>query len=168
VLYTKRNAFTMLELTFVIVIIGILSAVAIPKLAATRDDAVITKARATVSAVRNAILTERQKRILKGDFVNPINALSMNAANVFDRFNPDRDEAAAGLAEGGRVLEYPVPSCGTLGNATECWQMNGRDYQFVLPGGGTVDFTIVDAANVVTNRFDCVAPNSAGCRLLTQ
>ena len=34
-----RKAFTMIELIFVIVILGILSAVAIPKLAATRDDA---------------------------------------------------------------------------------------------------------------------------------
>jgi len=34
-----KNAFTMVELIFVIVIIGILAAVAIPKLAATRSDA---------------------------------------------------------------------------------------------------------------------------------
>jgi len=63
-----KKAFTMLELTFVIVIIGILSAIAIPKLAATRDDAVITNARAAVGAMRSAVATERQKRILSGNF----------------------------------------------------------------------------------------------------
>ena len=37
-----RRGFTMIELIFVIVIIGILAVIAIPKLTATRDDAKIT------------------------------------------------------------------------------------------------------------------------------
>ena len=36
-----KNAFTMVELIFVIVIIGILAVIAIPKLSATRDDALV-------------------------------------------------------------------------------------------------------------------------------
>ena len=47
----------MIELVFVIVVIGILSAIAIPKFAATRDDAIITKARTTVASVRSALAT---------------------------------------------------------------------------------------------------------------
>ena len=65
-----RRAFSMIELVFVIVVIGILSAIAIPKFAATRDDALVSKARATVGALRTAIATERQKNILKGVFTD--------------------------------------------------------------------------------------------------
>ncbi|BAF73076.1 type II secretion system protein [Sulfurovum sp. NBC37-1] len=63
-----KKAFTMVELVFVIVVIGILAAIAVPKFAATRDDALIAKARAAVGAMRSAIATERQKRILNADW----------------------------------------------------------------------------------------------------
>ena len=63
-----RHAFTMLELVFVIVVIGILSAIAVPKFATTRNDAIITRARSTVASLRSALSTLRQKNILKGNF----------------------------------------------------------------------------------------------------
>ncbi|MCW8838630.1 MAG: type II secretion system GspH family protein [Thiovulaceae bacterium] len=61
-----KKAFTMVELVFVIVVLGILAAIAVPRLTATREDAEITKGRADIASIRSAIMSERQSQIIKG------------------------------------------------------------------------------------------------------
>ena len=73
----------MIELVFVIVVLGILAAIAVPKFAATRTDAQITKGRSDVATIRSSIISERQSRLIQGDS-SWINSLSHGSDTLFD------------------------------------------------------------------------------------
>ena len=60
-----KKGFTMIELIFVIVILGILASVAIPRLAATRTDAEVAT---TVSNIRTLISDLSSYYVVKGEF----------------------------------------------------------------------------------------------------
>ncbi len=135
-----KHAFTMVELVFVIVVIGILSAIAIPKLAATRDDAVASKGMSTLAAVRGSLSTERQKRILRSDFTE-ITDLSAGGG-VFSTFSADED------GNSGRVLEYPPSAC--AGTKRGCWTGSGTTYTFRVPDSSNTNCEYTLDANRLT------------------
>lgn len=60
------KAFTMIELVFVIVVLGILAGIAVPRLAATRDDATIAKMRGDIAAIRSGLSLVRSENMMRG------------------------------------------------------------------------------------------------------
>nr|WP_321431877.1 type II secretion system protein [uncultured Campylobacter sp.] len=77
-----KKGFTMIELIFVIVILGILASVAIPRLAATREDAEIS---AAVANLRTLVSDASAYYTAKGDFTgvnwNQITNVPLDNAN---------------------------------------------------------------------------------------
>ena len=78
-----RKGFTMIELIFVIVILGVLASVAIPRLAATRDDAEVAKAATNLTTAVSditAYYTAKGKfaSSVRQDFTKITNALDKN------------------------------------------------------------------------------------------
>jgi len=94
-----KNGFTMLEVIFVIVILGILAAIAVPKFAATRTDAQIAKGRSDIASIRSAIVSERQSRLIKGDS-SWITGLSSGTTMLFDGNDTNHTILMYGIASG--------------------------------------------------------------------
>lgn len=91
-----KKAFTMIELIFVIVILGILAAVAIPKLNATRDDAEISKALSNFSTL---ITDLSSYYTTKGNFAEGIGNMTNVSLNQVGN-NPLSTYVAAYLGVG--------------------------------------------------------------------
>ena len=143
-----KKAFTMIELIFVIVIIGILSAVAIPKLSSTAERAYITKAGTVLASVRSSLSTQRQKRILRG-LSDPITDLG-EGSNAFSYFNGDTTDK--------KVLQYPVKNC--IGESKACWSrsISGNTPTFIyrFPESGDAKFKLEGNTLVCDNdSADC-------------
>ena len=60
-----KKAFTIIELIFVIVALGILAMVALPRLASSKEDAEIARVKAEIAAIRSTIQTHRGANLLK-------------------------------------------------------------------------------------------------------
>jgi len=119
-MYTKNSkAFTIVELIFVVIIIGILSAIAIPKFSKTAEVAYVSKAKSEITSAKSALAMMRQKNILKGVTAN------ITAAQIGSNFS--------------NLLSFPVKSC----TGTHCngWSTNGNAFTFHGPSGDVI-FTL--------------------------
>ena len=69
---SKRSGFTLIEIILVVVIIGILAGIAIPKLGGKSEKAMIAQAQANITALSMAI---QEYEIMNGDYPASLDAL---------------------------------------------------------------------------------------------
>ena len=105
-----KKGFTMIELIFVIVILGILASVAIPRLAATREDAQIA---AAVANLRTLISDINAYYVVRGTFENGTDGVKWNEITNVPLENPDELAAGFGLpgyitVDGERCIEVQI------------------------------------------------------------
>jgi len=121
----------MIELIFVIVIIGILAAIAIPKLAATRDDAVISR------------MVVNEERLL----------------HAFQAYYASKDHSRWVSETIDKVISVPldVTSCGTP--ATASTQISPNTFLLCHDNVACLSFTTIDYGNLsVANGTDTSDP----------
>ena len=133
-----KSAFTMIELIFVIIIIGILASIASSKLAGIKDTANIANARSDLAAIRSAIFTQRQRSLVQGDasYISKLSADFSTTPSVLFNGNGTRTLLSYGL------------KAGTLAGQ---WSMNS-DTQYQYNSG--VRVTVFDY-NSTTGIFNC-------------
>jgi general secretion pathway protein G len=153
----KRFAFTMLELVFVIVVIGILAAVAVPKFMVTRTDAVIVKGKSNVQAIRNGIALQKSRNMLQGDStpypkkLDNVNTYNVKSQKLF--YYNDGNSS--------NILEYPIYS---KKNADGHWLKTAADkYAYFVTQDENVSFDY----NRTAGSFDC-DHSKQNCKNLTE
>jgi general secretion pathway protein G len=147
----KTNAFTMIELIFVIVILGILAAVAIPKLSATRDDA---KASAIASSVMAGMEEIASYAMSKGVTDNSL-AIMSNSFTMLEASGDANLTSNKAIVKGGsitdcmtvdinttateEVLQMSLGNAGTDSICTSIQQMiHAENYPMQLRGTSVV------------------------------
>ena len=163
-----RKAFTMIELIFVIVILGILSSVAISKMAVTRDDAQITKGRAQIASIRNAIVLMRNTNMLQAKGAKWPSALD-------DAGTGEGQELFDGNSSIGTLLDYPLYAKNSSGNWMKTatgyiFKVMNTDVPFVYGGlnGVTVGGKKYKAGQFDCNHNDTDADKKKYCKALTE
>lgn len=129
----------MIELIFVIVVLGILASVALPKMSGTMDQAQIAKAQGDVAAIRAAIASARQKMLVTGRNAYPSSLDNGVSANTAGERLFDTNGSVP-------ILTYPV-----YAKSGEWMKTGNNTYSFSV-AGTAVTFSY---GGINSGLFDC-------------
>lgn len=152
-----KKAFTMIEIIFVIVIIGILSGIAIPKMLGLRTDAKITNLKEQVASVKSGIENISRTTTLASLETSSDN--SYPSAELIHKFINKKNYIDIKSANEKDINNYTyLASIKGFGDFTFVYV----DGKVSKPGAGIIP------SSAKVGDFVCVKPNVEKCKLFNQ
>ncbi len=137
-----KNGFTMIELIFVVIILGVLAAVAVPKFTNAKTSAELASAKSDIAAIRSAIMTERQSSLVRGIQIYITKLTPTTASTMLftgDGGTPERRLLNPGIKKGTGAGDWSIVSDTTYtfnsGKDTTTFTYNPADGTFTCVSG---------------------------------
>ena len=146
-----KKSFTLIELIFVIVIIGLLAVIAIPKFTNLTTHAKEASINKIVTSVQLSIERIHSKWLVNEDFVWDPNGDGKNGLN--SNGYPDELDSGAGEKKLFRyVLKVPVNAC-VSSNSINCWnEYDDSKYEYIFG----VDKKLKLEYNATAGLLECI------------
>jgi len=145
-----KKAFTLIELIFVIVIIGVLASVAIPKFTNLTTHAKSSGVKSVVTSVQSSIDNIHGKWIINDNFKwdpDGDGNTNLNEEGYPTSLDSGKDETSLFKY----VLKIPVPSCGS--RTQSCWkEYDDNRYEYIFTPGKILKIDY----NATAGMLECI------------